>query len=192
MPSTSESVNYRESFKISVLTKIQVEPTAYLLILLKRELEVNVSSVYSNPGGGTHGHLFLVISPTQFNLLSVASFIRLLHPGPLTFPNGTTASMSVVVKDQYNEQLHLFKEVNGVEKALISQIISAINAEFLTALRNRATYAIPGPLHPILDYLNDTYVKATPQMIDEKETILRATNYTPASPIDTISPQSNI
>ena len=84
---------------------------------------------YSNLGGGTNGHLFLVISPTQFNLLSNSAFVGPLHPGPLTIPNGTTASMSVVIKDQYNEQRLLFREINGVEKALISQIVSAINAE---------------------------------------------------------------
>ena len=151
MPSTSGSINYRESFDIPVLTKIQGEPTADSLILLKRELKANASSVYSNLGGGTHGHLFLVISPTQFNLLSNAAFVRPLHPGPLTIPNGATATMSVVIKDQYNEQLLLFREVNGVEKALISQIVSAINAEFLTALRNCATNAMPGPVHLVLD-----------------------------------------
>ena len=69
-----------------------------------------------------------VISPTKFNLLSDAAFIRTLHPGPLTIPNGTTADMIVAVKDQYNEQLCLFRKVNGVEKALISQIVSEINA----------------------------------------------------------------
>ena len=128
MPSTSGSTNYREYFDIPVLKKIQGEPTADLLILLKRELKANASSVYSNLSGGTHGHLFLVISPTQFNLISNAAFIRPLYPGLLTVPNGATASISVVVKDQYNEQLCLFREVNGVEKALISQIVSAINA----------------------------------------------------------------
>ena len=71
-------------------------------------------------------------------------------------------------------------------KALISQIVSAINADFLTALRNCATNAIPGPVHLVLDYLKYTYEKVTPQLIDEKETLLRAINYTPASPIDTI------
>ena len=103
MPSTSGSIHYREYFEIPVLTEIQGEPTADSLILLKQELKANVSSVYSNHGGGTHGHLFLVIYPTQFNLLSNAAFIRPLHPGPLTIPNGTTAAMSVVVKYQYNE-----------------------------------------------------------------------------------------
>ena len=128
MPSTSGIINYRESFEIPVLTKIQGEPTADSLILLKRELKAKASSFYSNIGGGTHGHLFLVISPTQFNLLPNAAFVRPLHPGRLTIPNGTTAAMSVVIKDQYNEQIRLFREFNVVEKALISQIVSATNA----------------------------------------------------------------
>ena len=186
MPSNSGIINYRESFKIPVLTKLQGEPTVDLLILLKRELKANVSSVYSNLGGGTHGHLFLVISPTQFNLLLNAAFIRPIHPGPLTIPNSITAAMSVVIEDQYNVQLRLFREVNGVEKAMISQILSAINAEFFTVIINCATNAIPGLVHLVLDYLNDTYGKVTPQLLDKKETILSTTNYTPASPIETI------
>ena len=129
MPSTGGSINYREYFEIPFLTKIQEEPTTDLLILIKRELKVNASSVYSNLGGGTHGNLFLVISPTQFNLLSKSAFIRPLHPGPLTIPNGTTTAMTVFVKDQYNEQLRLLREFNGVEKALISQIVFAINVD---------------------------------------------------------------
>ena len=165
---------------------IQEESTVDLLILIEQKLKAKAPLVFSNLGGGTHGHLFLVIYPTQFNLLSNAAIIRPLHPVPLTIPDGTTAAMSVVVKYQYNEQLRFFREVNGVEKALISQIVSGINAEFLTALRNRATNAIPGSVHLVLDYLNDTYRKVTPQMIDKKETLLSAKNYTPSSPIDTI------
>ena len=96
MPSTSGSINYRESFEIPVLTKIQGEPTADSHILLKRELKANASSVYSNLGGGTHGHLFLVVPPAQFNLLSNAAVIRPIHPGPLNIPIDTTAAMGVL------------------------------------------------------------------------------------------------
>ena len=127
MPSTSGSINYREYFEIPVLTKIQGEPTADSLIVLRRELKANASSVYSNIGGGTHGHLFLVITPAQFNLLSNAAFVIPLHPGPLTIPISTNAAISVVIKDQYNEQLRLFREINRVEKELIYQIVFAIN-----------------------------------------------------------------
>ena len=95
MPSTSGSINYRESFKIPVLTKIQGEPTADLLIVLRRELKANTSSVYSNISGGTHEHLFLVIPPDQYNLLPNPAFTRPLHPGPLTIPIGTNAATSV-------------------------------------------------------------------------------------------------
>ena len=97
MPSTSGIINYRESFEIPVLTKIQGESTVDSLILIKLELKANTSSFYSNIGGGTHGHLFPVIPPAQFNLLSNAAFIRPLHPNPLTIPIGTTAAMSVVI-----------------------------------------------------------------------------------------------
>ena len=51
---------------------------------------------------------------------------------------------------------------------------------------NCATNAIPGPVHIVLDYLKDTYGKVTPQLLDKKETLLHAINYTPPSPIDTI------
>ena len=64
--------------------------------------------------------------------------------------------------------------------------MSTINAKFLTALINRATNAIPGPVHLVLDSLNNTYGKVTPQLLNKKEKLLRATNYTPPSPIDTI------
>ena len=73
-----------------------------------------------------------------------------------------------------------------MEKALISQIVSAINAELLIALRNLATNEIPGPVHLVLDYLKDAYGKVTPQLLGEKETLLRAIKYTLSSPIDTI------
>ena len=45
---------------------------------------------------------------------------------------------------------------------------------------------IPGLVHLVLDYLKVTYGKVTHQLLDEKETLLRAINYTPASPINTI------
>ena len=64
--------------------------------------------------------------------------------------------------------------------------MSAINAEFLTALKNRATNTIPGLVHLLLDYLNDNYVKVTPELLQKKDSLLRATNYTLASPMDTI------
>ena len=41
-------------------------------------------------------------------------------------------------------------------------------------------------MHIVLYYLKDTYVKVTPQLIDKKDTLLRAKNYTLESPIVTI------
>ena len=186
MPSTSGAINYRESFEIPVITKIHGEPTADSLILLLKELKANATSIYSNLGGGTHGHLFLVIPPEQFNLISNAPFVRPVHPGPLVIPPGTTAAMTVTLKDIHTENLRLFREVHGVEKALISQIVSAIDAAYIDTLRSRTTNAIPGPVHAVLTYLKETYGRVTAQLLDDKETNVRAMNYHPSTPIDTI------
>ena len=48
------------------------------------------------------------------------------HPGTLVIPDGTTAAMSTVLRDAHHEQLRLFREVQGVEKALIQQIVQAV------------------------------------------------------------------
>ena len=80
-----------------MLTKIHGESNADSLIVLQRELKANASSIYSNLGGATHGHLFLVIPPAQFNLLTNTPFVRPNHPGMFTVPLRSTAAMSAVL-----------------------------------------------------------------------------------------------
>ena len=106
------AINYRELyFENKELTRIEGEPTAEHLIRLNKELKLNALSVYSNLGGAQHGHLFLVMTPAQFGLISVTPFGVLVIPPP-----GTT---------QHKERsIRLFKEeVQGVENALIQQIV---------------------------------------------------------------------
>ena len=85
------AINYRELyFEYKELTRIEGEPTAEHLIRLNKELKANALSVYSNLGGAQHGHLFLVMTPAQFGLISVTPFVRPAHPGTLVIQPGTT------------------------------------------------------------------------------------------------------
>ena len=119
------AINYRELyFEYKDLTRIEGEPTAEHLIRLNKELKANALSVYSNLGGAQHGHLFLVMTPTQFDLISVTPFIQPAHPGTLVIQPGTTQHMTTTLREQHKEtSIRLFKEVEGVEKALIQQIV---------------------------------------------------------------------
>jgi len=93
MTSSTSTIDYRNTiFQYPTLTKIHGEPTAEAILKLIKELKANARSVYSDLGGGRHGHghLFLVLTPEQFNNISSTPFVRPEHPGPLNLsPNAT-------------------------------------------------------------------------------------------------------
>ena len=65
-PGTNFQENY---FQHPELTKIVGEPTHTSLTILINELKANAQSVHSNLGGGVYGHLGLVLSPVDYDLL---------------------------------------------------------------------------------------------------------------------------
>ena len=79
----STAIDYKIFFKFPNLTKIHGEPTFDSIKTLHNELKTNSQTVPSNLGGGTHGHLGLVLNHQQYALLSDASFITPPHPGTL-------------------------------------------------------------------------------------------------------------
>ena len=61
---TTSTVDYWNTFfEHANLTKIHGEPTFESIQTLQCEIIVNALSVYSDLGGGAHGHLGLVLSP---------------------------------------------------------------------------------------------------------------------------------
>ena len=183
----SNGINYRETyFEYPDLTKIHGEPTSESLFKLRNELKANAQSVYSNLSDGAHGHLALVLSARQYALLTAVPFIRPAHPGALLIPAGTTAPMSEVLKNAHQEQLRLFREVQGVEKALIQQIVRALDAPYLIAIRDRNSNSLTGTVSAILAYLHQVYGQVSPQMLENREQEIKDMTYNPRHPIDTV------
>jgi hypothetical protein len=184
---TSSGTNYRELyFEFTDLTKVQGEPDSESLYRLRNELKANAQSVYSNLSDGLHGHLGLVLPPTQYALITNVPFVRPTHPGLLAIPPGTTAPMIAVMKDAHTEQLRLFKEVTGVEKALIQQMVRAIDPPYLAALRDRASNSLRGTVSQVLEHLNTVYGRVSPQMLENREQELRTMLYNAKFPIDMV------
>ena len=90
----STVIDYKIYFEFPNLTKIHGESTFDSIKTLHNELKTNSQTVPSNLGGGTHGHLGLVLNHQQYALLSGAPFIALVHPGTLVIPPGTTQHMT--------------------------------------------------------------------------------------------------
>ena len=182
------STNYRNDFfQYEHLTSITEEPTFESLTRLKNELKANALSVPSTLGGGNHGMLGMVLTPAEFALVSNTPFVRQQYPGPLNFPTGTTAIQSKVLEDAYKKRLKNYELVQGVEKALIQQMVRAIAEEWLQPLRNTTTNELQGEVPDVLTYLFTTHGDVNPESLIKREDEVKRMSYDPSrEPIDTV------
>ena len=72
------TTNYREThFPHPDLTPIIGQPNYITLNTLYNQIKANATSVYSNLGGGQHGHLGLVLTPTDYARISPVPYVRM-------------------------------------------------------------------------------------------------------------------
>ena len=151
---------------------------------MHKELMVNSQTVHSDLGGGTHGHLGLVLSPGRYALISNAAYNRPAHPGQLVIPAGTTLHLARTMRDQHTERLRIFREVTSVENALKQQIVGAVEPQYLQALRDPTTSRLNGTIPEIMKHLFLVYGRVTPQLLYEQEQKVQQMVYDPQHPID--------
>ena len=150
-------IDYRGSFfEYPILTKIQDEPSYETIKTIHDEIKTNAQSVHCNLGGGQHGHLGLTLDTTTYALVSNVAYYRPYHPGTYAPINGGTTAQTSAGKDLHTEQIRLFREVKGIEKALRQQIVTAINPQYLSSLQNRQTNSINATIPEILQHLYDS------------------------------------
>ena len=112
----ASTVNYTDThFDRAHLTPICGEPTYDTVHKLWNKVKANARSVYSNLGGGTHGHLGLVLTTAQYASISTTAFTRPDHPGPLAIPSAATVIQRSTLRDAHIEDLRVFRELMGVE-----------------------------------------------------------------------------
>jgi hypothetical protein len=181
------TVNYREVFfEHPDLSRIIGIPTYETLHTLNQELKSNAISVHSNLGGGQHGHLGLVVSPNAYALLSNIPYDRPGHPAPLDIPQNATHHLQKLLERTHQDELRLFHEVRGVERALMQQIVSAVEPSYLAAMRNRTTGQFTGTVYQLLQYLLTVYGKISPSQLLQLEQDTKSFIYDPITPIDVV------
>ena len=182
------AINYRETFFPNPdLTRIIGIPTYETLRTLNIELKTNAQSVHSNLGGGHLGHLGLILTATQYALISPLPYVRPpVHPGVLTILPGTARIPAETAARAHTEALRVFYEVRGVEQALIQQIIAAVDQQYLISLRNRTTGQFTGNVLQILQYLHQTYGRISPGQLGDFESEVVSMTYDPCTPVDNV------
>ena len=109
-------------------TKITGEPKFSNLQLLHKECRVNAISVPSSNGGGNHGMLGAILSPRDYQVLSLNPFIVPHDPGTFVIPpdyNGTLEQLNIA-KAQYQAMREEYDKYAAVVAAIKKFIAKAI------------------------------------------------------------------
>jgi len=174
-----------ENFPHQSLTAISGKPTAHALMRMKRKLTANAMSVPSNRGGGTRGHLILLMIEPDYLLVSGGNvFDEPTHPGnaPTHANNASTAAIHAA-DTAYNRELAEYKIFIATRNALKQQILSTIEEPYYDVLMDPTFgYANVTPLQ-LLTHLESTYGTKTPKDLERNRDNLRS----PWNPDDDIA-----
>ena len=187
MPNFSQDIDYKNNyFELAELTKIHGEPNTASLIELRNEIRSNAQSVSTTLGGGMYGHLGLVMSNTAYEALPNAlPYVKPRFPGPFSLPNDDVTQAQIALrKSEWEEQVRIWREVEAIERALIQQIVAAVDAKYLKALRNPVTTKITQDIKAILNHLFNIYGKLPPATINNMKRKVEDYVLDPTDPID--------
>ena len=183
MHSPFHTIDYANTiFEHPTLPKIHGIPTFTNLSALKKQLKANAQSVSSRLGGGALGHLGLVLSPAEYRLVSDVPYTVPPFPGELTLPRGVDPAEAVRRRDAHSERLRQFQQVHDIQKALIRQIVAAIDPPYLEELRNEETNTITRGIPEILQYLFDNFATVTIEDVKAEEAKLSEFHWNIADP----------
>ena len=159
------------TFPHETLTPIDGKSTNTTLQILQRQLFTIAHSVASTRGGGTHGHLAILLSPADYLLRAGVLFIVPTHPGPPPERIGTAAVIGVALRN-YAEALADVALYNALSAALTAQILSAVNSSFLSALEDPDFGFGDVTPRAMLEHLRTEYGTLTPEELEKNRAAL--------------------
>ena len=137
-------IDYKSNiFETPEVTKIIGEPGTSDILTLRRQIRGNAISVHTTLGGGKYGYLGLTCHDDEYSeIVDTEPYKRPENPRELKVTEGAIQYQIVQQKFEHEEATKLFREVLGVERALIQQITGAIDPKYIQALRNPVTHKI--------------------------------------------------
>ena len=113
----SSSVSF--NFPYATLTPIEGKPTNTTSHILQRQLYTNARAIDSPRGGGTHGHMAMLLSDAEYLARAGVPFIVPCHPGaaPDAAAGATAAQIAESIR-LYNQTLADVTLYNRLSAAL--------------------------------------------------------------------------
>ena len=188
MTRSIKASHYRENlFPHSELSKIVGKPTYSDILTLRREVSANLASVPSTLGGGQFGHIGLALSDSAYKRLCSATvaYVRPTDPGKF-IPGEFTGTELVHAKQDHEDLIYDFLEVNVLERTIINQLQSALERSILLPKTNKISGLITCTIPEIFKYLFRAYGNITAiSLADARYNVIKH-QYVHTDPIETV------
>jgi hypothetical protein len=156
-----------ESFPHPVLPTFQGEPDYQTIHATRKCLEANSREIGTHLGGGTLGHLGLIVSDASYAMIAPTTdegptlWITPQSPGRAPANTDGTAAKISAARHIWEEDVQTYRTCTSVQQALKNQIISVFEPMYLGILNdNMVGYANISAID-MLDHLFETYRNIT-------------------------------
>ena len=150
-------------------------PTYDTIVELHRKINTNSVSVQSNIGGGAHDHLSLSITLAVCSTLSTVLYATPPNSGTnVTILLDAIGPQSSSIRTQFEDNTALFNKCQITDKALKQQIVAAIEAVCLKAIRNKYTVFGNQTCITMLQHMYNNYIKIDPGELAKNGAIMKA------------------
>jgi hypothetical protein len=163
--STVEDV--MEIFPHPVLTTVQGEPDYQTIHATRRSLQANSRAIDTHLGGGTLGHLGLIISDASYAMIAPETayeptlWITPEAPGRAPAATDGTSAQNSAARHNWEENVQTYRTCTSVQQALKKQIISVFEPMYLDILNDNMVGYANISTRDMLDYLFETYGNIT-------------------------------
>jgi hypothetical protein len=182
------------SFPRPVLPTVQGEPDYQTIHATRKFLQANSRAIDTHLGGGTLGHLGLVISDSSYAMISPTTaadptlWTSPQAPGRAPANTDGTAAHISAARHIWEEDVQTYRTCTSVQQALKKQIISVFEPMYLEILKeNMVGYANISAIY-MLDHLFETYGNITAADLEINFEHMRR-SWDPQEPVESLFKQ---
>jgi hypothetical protein len=136
MASAPTVEDYIHGFEHPIIDRVHGEPPYATIHMVQKLLNANAASIHSYRGGGNHGHLGAIISPTRY-AASPVPFIAPPNPGRTAqVPSNSPTESRVMLEQNYTANAREFQQYNTLQRALKQQIIKTFDPLWLQGIED--------------------------------------------------------
>jgi hypothetical protein len=155
------------SFPHSVLPTVQDEPDYQTIHAIRKSLQANSRAIDSHLGGGTLGHLGIIVSYASYAMIAPAIdagptlWVSPTAPGQAPANTDGTAAQISAARHIWEEDVQNYRTYTSVQQALKKQIISVFEPMYLDVLNDNMVVFANISAQDMLDHLFGTYGNIT-------------------------------